>query len=174
MKRCAENRNYRKGSKLRFAKPEKRVPVASERVGVASQPVPVASEEVAVASRQVPIGTNVARKPGFCGPEASFSRVADVSPACMAGVSPLRKGIHDSRLGKNKDAGKTSASHAPVRARPRQEDELDLRAMVFHVRPHEELEVRRALKRFGGPRRRRGAALAAALRALKIQMRKQK
>jgi hypothetical protein len=44
--------------------------------------------------------------------------------------------------------------------------ELDLRAMVFHVRPHEEQVVRRALKRFGGPKRRRGASLAAALRAL--------
>ena len=44
--------------------------------------------------------------------------------------------------------------------------ELDLRAMVFHVRPHEEQIVRRALRRFGGPRRRRGASLAAAMRAL--------
>ena len=63
---------------------------------------------------------------------------------------------------------------APIGTEFARSEELDLRAMVFHVRPHEELEVRRALKRFGGPRRRRGAALAAALRALKIQMRKQK
>ncbi len=50
--------------------------------------------------------------------------------------------------------------------------ELDLRPMVFHVLPREELVVRRALRRFGGPRRRRGAALAAAIRALNTQTRK--
>lgn len=46
------------------------------------------------------------------------------------------------------------------------EPALDLRVMVFHVRPEEERLVRRAIGRFGGLRRRRGAALAAALRAL--------
>jgi hypothetical protein len=115
MKCDAEKRNYRKQSGLRFAKPEKPVPVESERVGVRAERVGVRPEPVPVRSQQVPIGTEVARQ-----------------------------------------------------------EDLDLRAMVFHVRPHEELEVRRALKRFGGPRRRRGAALAAAIRALKIQMRKRK
>jgi len=42
---------------------------------------------------------------------------------------------------------------------------LDLRPMVFHVKPAEAAMLERALKRFGGPRRRRGAALAAAVRA---------
>jgi hypothetical protein len=70
--------------------------------------------------------------------------------------------------------GKMPSSHADKMSATQEAGELDLRAMVFHVRPHEELEVRRALKRFGGPKRRRGAALAAALRALNNQMRKQK
>jgi hypothetical protein len=52
--------------------------------------------------------------------------------------------------------------------------ELNLRPMVFHVLPQEELVVRRALRRFGGPRRRRGAALAAAIRTLNTQTRKHK
>lgn len=47
-----------------------------------------------------------------------------------------------------------------------QEPDLDLRVMVFHVLPEEEKLVRRAIARFGGPRRRRGACLAAALRAM--------
>ena len=43
--------------------------------------------------------------------------------------------------------------------------DLDLRPMVFHVRPDEAAILERALRRFGGPRKRRGAALAAAVRA---------
>jgi hypothetical protein len=167
MKSGDEKRNYRKQSTLRFAKPEKRVPVASQRVGVASRRVGVASKEVAVASRQVPIGTNVARVPCLCG--------AGVSPTRAANVSSAHKDVvHAGSLGNNKDADKMSASHAGGTPATQEAQELDLRAMVFHVRPHEELEVRRTLKRFGGPRRRRGAALAAALRALNIQMRKRK
>ena len=42
---------------------------------------------------------------------------------------------------------------------------LDLRPLVFHVKQSEAAMLERALKRFGGPRRRRGAALAAEVRA---------
>ena len=55
----------------------------------------------------------------------------------------------------------------PHQSPPRVPDELDLRAMVFHVRPEEARLLERALRKFGGPRRRRGAALAAAIRRLR-------
>lgn len=42
---------------------------------------------------------------------------------------------------------------------------LDLQPLVFHVKASEALVVERALRRFGSPRRRRGAALTAAIRA---------
>jgi len=44
-------------------------------------------------------------------------------------------------------------------------ESLAFQVMVFHVKPSEAAVVERALRRFGGPRRRRGAALASAVRA---------
>jgi len=41
----------------------------------------------------------------------------------------------------------------------------EFQVLVFHVTPAEAAVVERALRRFGGPRRRRGATLAAAVRA---------
>jgi hypothetical protein len=45
---------------------------------------------------------------------------------------------------------------------------LKFEVLVFHVTSEEAAVVERALRRFGGPRRRRGAALARAVRAAKI------
>jgi len=44
-------------------------------------------------------------------------------------------------------------------------ESLAFQVLVFHVKPSEAAAVERALRRFGGPRRRRGAALASAVRA---------
>ena len=41
---------------------------------------------------------------------------------------------------------------------------LEFQVLVFHVTSAEAAVVERALRRFGGPRRRRGAALARAVR----------
>ena len=57
-------------------------------------------------------------------------------------------------------------SPRPIVVRRAGPPELDLRPMVFHVRPPEARLLERALRRYGSPRRRRGAALAAAIRDL--------
>ena len=44
-------------------------------------------------------------------------------------------------------------------------ESFSFRVIVFHLTPAEAALVERALRRFGGPRRRRGAALASAVRA---------
>ena len=97
-----------------------------------------------------------------------------VKPEKRVPVASRRVGVASKGVGVASREVGVASRHVPIGAQFARPEDLDLRAMVFHVRPCEETPVRRALQRFGGPMRRRGAALAAALRALNIQMRKRK